>query len=281
LDERLVKTHCALLLGLLIGACEAPVPAAVAAAATPAPQAQDPAGAQRDAQSADAIKAAIAKRIGARVEDFHPGPVPGFYEIIHDHDILYATTDGKFLFQGDITSLDSGEHITETRRRADRLAALADLGDDNMIEFDPAPPIARKYLVTVFTDVDCPYCRLLHSQMAQYNARGIAIRYAFFPRSGLNTPSYYKAVSVWCSADRRAALTHAKNGENVQRLNCDNPVGREYLLGEELGLQGTPMMIMPNGQVSDGYMPPDELAKTLEKMDQEAQKKDVPLSSKS
>ncbi len=220
-----------------------------------------------DDASVDAVKDKIAKALGIDRGQIHPSPVSGWYEVQHEHDFAYVSSDGKFLLQGDLVNIDTGERITEQRRRADRLASLKELGSDNLIEFSPQPPIATKYVVTVFTDLDCPYCRKLHSQIAQYNAKGIAVRYAFFPRHGIGSPTYFQAISVWCSADRQQALTRAKLGENTPPRKCENPVDKEYQLAVALGITGTPGIILPDGSLYGGYAPPDELVAILAKSD--------------
>jgi thiol:disulfide interchange protein DsbC len=220
---------------------------------------------------ADAVKQKIAKTLGIEVSQIRPAPVSGWYEVQHEHDFGYVSADGKYLLQGELVDMDTGERVTENRRRADRLMALKDLGAENTVEFAPQPPIATKYVVTVFTDLDCPYCRKLHSQIAQYNAKGIAIRYAFFPRHGIGSPTYFQAISVWCSADRQDALTRAKRGEIIPAHKCDNPVDKQFQLAVDLGIQGTPGMILPDGTLYGGYAPPDELAAMLAKSDAKAQ----------
>jgi thiol:disulfide interchange protein DsbC len=209
------------------------------------------------------VRSQLAQTYQVKPEDVQRSPVAGLYEVRQGHDYVYVTADGKYLLQGDVIDLKTGEHLTENRRRADRLAALAQLGNANTIEFAPLPPARPDYVVTVFTDVDCAYCRQLHSQIKEYNAKGIAIRYASFPRSGLDTPSYYKAEAVWCAADRKAALTKAKLGDKVPLVACDNPVAREYQLGYELGVRGTPSMVLPSGELVEGYVPPAALAAHL------------------
>lgn len=211
----------------------------------------------------EATKDKIAKLLDVPRENVRPSPVAGFYEVQHDHDFGYVSTDGKYLLQGDLINVDTGEQVTENRRRADRLLALKTLDKDSTIEFAPKAPFATKYTVTVFTDVDCHYCQLLHSQVADYNAAGIALRYAFFPRSGPNTESWKKAEAVWCSDDRRAALTKAKAGANIKAKACANPIEKEYALAEKLGVRGTPMLILPSGEQVMGYLPPKVLAAKL------------------
>lgn len=225
-----------------------------------------------DDAAIDGAKDKISKALGVGRESISASPVQGLYEVKHDHDFGYASSDGKYFLRGDLINVESGEQITESHRRTDRLGALAALGDQNYIEFAPSPPIAARYLVTVFTDVDCGYCRKLHSQVDEYNAKGIAIRYAFYPRSGPNTDSWRRAEAVWCAADRKSAMTRAKQGGDV-KLNgnaCANPIEREFKLAEQLGIRGTPMMVLPNGDIYPGYAPPNVLAAKLAEIDASA-----------
>ena len=212
----------------------------------------------------DALRDLLVKKIpDLKRENIQPSPIPGVFEVQRGYLFGYVSADGRYLIQGDLVDMEKGEEITENRRRADRLAALKALGN-NYIEFAPTPPIATKYTINVFTDVDCGYCRKLHNDIAGYNAQGIAVRYLFFPRSGPNTESFYKAQAVWCSADRRDALTRAKRGETLAAgTKCENPVLREYKLGEDLGVHGTPAMVLPNGDLFPGYVPPTQLAALL------------------
>lgn len=219
------------------------------------------------ARAADdaAAAATIAKTLGISADNVRPSPVAGLYEIQHQREFAYATADGRYLLRGDLVDMKTGEELTENRRRVDRLDVLAKLGSDKLIEFAPAPPMATKYTVTVFTDIDCGYCRKLHSEIAQFNAKGIAIRYAFFPRSGPDTESWYSAEAVWCSADQRKALTEAKAGAQIKLKGkaCNNPVAEEYQLATDLGIRGTPMLVLPNGDVFPGYVPAAQLAAKL------------------
>ncbi len=217
------------------------------------------------ARAVDEAAERIAKQLGLKAENVRASPIAGVYEVQHERDFAYVTADGRYLLRGDLVDLKTGDELTEVRRRGDRLEVMSKLADSKLIEFAPAPPQIAKYTVTVFTDVDCGYCRKLHSEMAQYNAKGIAIRYAFFPRSGPDTDSWHTAEAVWCSADRQKALTEAKAGATIKVKGklCDNPVAEEYKLAQDLGIRGTPMMVFPNGEVFPGYVPAAELAQRL------------------
>lgn len=188
-------------------------------------------------------------------------PVAGLSEVQIGPRLIYVTNDGKYLFQGSLIDLETREDISETSRKAIRIAAINGIGEENMIVF---PAENSRHTITVFTDVDCGYCRKLHSEMDQYNEQGITVRYLFYPRSGINTPSYYTAVSVWCEEDRRKAITDAKLGKAVPRKDCPNPVKDEYELGQSLGIRGTPAIILDDGDLLPGYIPPEQLARALD-----------------
>lgn len=197
-------------------------------------------------------------------ENIRPA-APGLYEIQVGSQFAYVTADGKYLIEGDLIDLASGISVTESKRKDERVAKLASLGEENMIVFGPEQASDAQHTVTVFTDVDCGYCRKLHREIDTYTQRGITIRYAFYPRSGPNTESFRKAEAVWCAADRKQALTQAKQGVALSGdTSCPNPIMTEFELGSELGLRGTPMMILPDGEVVNGYVPAEKLAQRLD-----------------
>jgi thiol:disulfide interchange protein DsbC len=126
--------------------------------------------------------------------------------------------------------------------------------------------------VTVFTDIDCGYCRRLHTQMADYNNAGISVEYLFFPRAGLGSESFTKAVSVWCAANRNEALTHAKNGDAIENKTCDNPITEEFELGRKIGIAGTPAVIADDGTQIGGYLTPEQMVARLDQLKAEGTK---------
>jgi thiol:disulfide interchange protein DsbC len=191
--------------------------------------------------------------------------VPGLYEVEVGTDILYLTADGRYLIQGDMLDLTGRRNITEQKRSRARVKKLSEVPLADMIEFAPVSP---KHVVYVFTDTQCGYCRRLHREMAEINRRGIAVRYLAYPRAGIGSPAFTQMESVWCAADRRQALTDAKLGKPVPPKTCPNPVAREYALGEEIGVRGTPAIYAIDGTLLSGYMPPDELQAALEQRHQ-------------
>ena len=140
------------------------------------------------------------------------------------------------------------------------------MGDDKRISFGPAN---AKHTVSVFTDIDCGYCRRMHQQMADYNKAGIRVQYLFFPRAGVGSESFDKAVSVWCATDRNKALSDAKAGVALDKKECANPIAEEYALGNKIGVSGTPAVIAADGTQLGGYLPPEQM---LQRLDQLASK---------
>jgi thiol:disulfide interchange protein DsbC len=223
--------------------------------------------AQASADSA-AIKKSLAKILPEyEVDSIHETPVPGLFEVLVGSDVIYVSKDGRYMVQGRMVDLVSREDLTENSPRLaearkkeakERVEAVNKIGEDQMIVF--APDGKAEHTITIFTDIDCGYCRKLHAEMDGYKAEGIRVRYLFFPRAGVGTPSYDKAVSVWCADDRQAALTDAKAGKSVPDKKCDNPVKQHMELGEKLGISGTPAIILGNGDIVPGYVPPKRLA---------------------
>ncbi|HTY94953.1 MAG TPA: DsbC family protein [Steroidobacteraceae bacterium] len=231
--------------------------------ATPTPTA-GPAAAPA-VTAADPRVAIASKMAGVKPEDLHATPIPGVYELLRGGDAAYVSTDGRYAIIGDLYETGTNNNLTETRRRDLRLKMLAAIPEAQMVVF--GPPNAR-HTVTVFTDMDCAYCRKLHSQISDYNKLGIKVRYIAYPRSGPNTSSWSKAEQVWCSADRKTALTEAKLGKTLPGKVCpNNPVAREYELGQQFNLQGTPTLILGDGEMVSGYLAPADLAQELKDID--------------
>lgn len=190
-------------------------------------------------------------------------PIEGLLMVQIEGDIVYATTDGKYLIQGRVLDMETREDLTEAAKAQVRRDLLAKVDTGSQITFAPAEP---KYDLMVFTDIDCGYCRKLHAEIDQYNEQGIAIHYMAFPRAGVGSHSYDKAVSVWCAGNQRDALTQAKLGAEPDPAQCDNPIDEQYALGRELGVTGTPSLLTSAGQMIPGYVPPEQLRARLDQM---------------
>lgn len=196
-----------------------------------------------------------------KIESIRPAPMPGFYEaVLSGLTVVYVSADGKYLLQGTLLDMAKRENLTEDARAAQRRGMLNAVKDSQSIVFSPKDP---KYTVTVFTDIDCGYCRRLHQQMGEYNRLGIAVKYLFFPRAGLGSESFAKAVSVWCSPDRQQALTDAKSGTTLASADCENPVASDYQLGRDVGVEGTPAVYSPDGVQLGGYVAPQQMLQRL------------------
>jgi thiol:disulfide interchange protein DsbC len=207
-------------------------------------------------------RAIIVNKIdGLKLEDVRISPVNGVYEITRGSEISYVTADGRYVILGDLYDIDQDSNLSENRRRGIRARMIDNVPESEMLVFSPKDP---KYTITVFTDIDCGYCRRLHSQINEYNRLGIRVRYLFFPRSGPDTDSWHKAETVWCSSNRNDALTRAKNDEPIKAPKCPSDiVSRDYELGHKLGVEGTPAIFLASGEMLPGYAPPGQLMKYL------------------
>lgn len=208
------------------------------------------------------VKEILAKIIPNQHPDaITKSPVSSLYEVIYGPEIIYLTGDGRFLVQGDLVDLEAQKNLTEEKRSTGRRMLIESIDPATMISFSPKQV---KHVVTVFTDIDCPYCRKMHQEMVDYNREGIEIRYLAYPRSGINTPSYFKAVSVWCAKDRKEALTISKAGGKIDDNTCENPVQSHMMMGTQVGVTGTPTLVLEDGSVMPGYVPAQQLSVLLD-----------------
>jgi thiol:disulfide interchange protein DsbC len=195
-----------------------------------------------------------------RIEQITLSPIPELYEVVAGSRIFYVSADGHYLLHGNLLDLHTKQDLTAARSSKIKKAALDSLSEEQMIVFSPENP---KHTITVFTDIDCGYCRKLHQEIGEFMAKGIKVRYLFFPRAGVGSPSYTKSVSVWCSPNRNQALTDAKSGKTLPNLTCDNPVQKHMELGELMGVTGTPSIILESGRILPGYVPAQRLERYL------------------
>ncbi|HFD79930.1 MAG TPA: DsbC family protein [Gammaproteobacteria bacterium] len=209
-----------------------------------------------------ADEAAIRKALGnLEPASIEASPIAGLYEVVVGPHVIYMSADGRYMLQGELVDVQKQVNLTEPRRRQATRALMDNISEDDMIVFRPQKV---KHTITVFTDIDCGYCRKLHSELQQYLDAGIEVRYMFFPRAGKGSPSYKKAVAVWCADDRRQALTDAKNGKAIEMKTCANPVDRHMQLVRQLGARGTPFIVLEDGSTQPGYVPAKPLARLLD-----------------
>jgi thiol:disulfide interchange protein DsbC len=203
---------------------------------------------------------------GVDASDLVDSVLDGFYQVTVGSRVAYISTDGRYLFEGELYDLEDSQNLTETARSAARVGLLADVDPGQMIVFSPKDrPV--EHTITIFTDVDCGYCRQFHREIDQVLALGIEVHYLFYPRTGPNTESWDKAERVWCSSNRNEALTNAKLGGKIPEDVCsDNPVAAHYELGKQVGVTGTPSIYSSSGQHIGGYLPPDSLLQTLNQL---------------
>jgi thiol:disulfide interchange protein DsbC len=216
------------------------------------------------AEDADvaATKAKLTQRLpNVSLDGLRPSKnIRGWYELEQDVDLLYISPDAKHLFLGDLVDLETRTNLTEAWRGKNAAQKIDSVGEKNMIVIGPKD---AKRTVTVFTDVDCPYCERLHREVPQLNEGGVKVRYLLFPRNGLESETYRRSVSVWCAADRAAAIGIAKSGGKVEAKTCPNPVEQHYRLGLALGVRGTPTIFIDDGRRLGGYVPSERLLAIL------------------
>ncbi len=198
------------------------------------------------------------------IERVSPSPLPGIYQLeLAGGTVFYGTEDGRYLFAGDLYELGDDDlvNLAEQGRVEKRQALMAKVDVEDMIVFSPSGE--RSAVISVFTDVDCGYCQKLHQEVPRLNELGVEVRYLAYPRAGVGSRSYQKIVSAWCADDQNSAITALKSGQSIPDIDCANPVSAQYELGHELGVSGTPAIVLEDGRLLPGYMPADQLAQAI------------------
>lgn len=213
------------------------------------------------------VEEALAARFpGVEPEQVRPSAVPGLWEVAIGAQVVYLSEDGRYMVRGELVDLMSGQNLTDARLSELRLEVAARLSRDfdekRMVVFSPDKPT---HTVTIFTDVDCGYCRKLHREIEEYNKLGIKVRYLFYPLAGVGSESWAKADAVWCSPNRNEALTRAKLGQSIKATQpCVNtPTAEHHRMATELGIRGTPAILTEQGDLLPGYVPAEQLAAWL------------------
>jgi len=208
----------------------------------------------------------IRKMLAERLPDINVGslqlsPVIGLYELVSDGQIYYVSADGNYIFDGDLIDMEKRKNLTTARKGGLHLKLINSVDEKDMLVYETPEPSERS--ITVFTDISCPYCRKLHAELDQLLDSGVRVRYLMFPRAGLGSQPAKDLESVWCADDPQAAMTAAKAGGNIVPLTCENPIASHVALADKVGLRGTPLIYLDDGQVIPGYRSARELVQMI------------------
>jgi len=201
------------------------------------------------------------------ISSVKPAQFPGLFEVtLASGEILFTNADGSHFLVGEMYRVKAdGQlvNLTEEGKKTERIDQLAQLNQEDMVVF-PAVGETKSH-VTVYTDVDCFYCRKLHKEMKQITEQGIEVRYLAFPRAGQGSPAHKTMDSIWCAdkSEQAELMTKAKAGQSIPAKTCQSPVMGQWKLGQQMGISGTPALILEDGTLVPGYVPATQLAKML------------------
>ncbi|MDF7681400.1 bifunctional protein-disulfide isomerase/oxidoreductase DsbC [Enterobacteriaceae bacterium ESL0689] len=197
-------------------------------------------------------------RLDLKSTDIAPSPIAGVKTVFTDDGVMYVTDDGQYIIHGPLYDVSGKQPINITN--ALLMTKLNALETEMIIYKAPQ----ERYVVTVFTDITCGYCRKLHEEMNDYNALGITVRYLAFPRQGLQSQAKQEMNAIWCASDRHKAFNDAMAGKSVPAASCDIDIGKHYAFGVQFGINGTPAIVLSNGTMLPGYQPPKALKAMLD-----------------
>ncbi len=224
-------------------------------------------------KTAAEVKLLLEKKLpGMQIDDIEASPMAGFYQAFFGGELIYVSSDAEFIFTGNMLQLAKDSPINHTqlamtqqdaKKAPMRANTLAQIDEEDMVVFRAED---EKFVITVFTDVDCAYCRKLHKEVPLLNDNGITVRYMAYPRAGIGSDAYNKLVSIWCADDKLAAMDDAKLRRqfgNFDKNSCENPIAKQFDMTRVFNLSGTPSLILDDGELIGGYLPAEELFKHL------------------
>lgn len=219
-----------------------------------------------DAKDVDtqALAAKLKPLFGTEPDSLKPTPVPGVYEAGFGMELIYVSQDGRYFFSGDMIDGETRKNLSEDTRSNARMTKFKELDADKAISFKAKGD--EKHVLSVFTDIDCPFCVKMHNEVPKLNELGVTVNYYGYPRAGVGSGSHKKLVNVWCSDDQQQAMTDSKGGKTLEAKECETPIAEHFTIGRQLGVTGTPALITDGGMLIPGYRPAAQLAKMLDDM---------------
>ena len=222
-----------------------------------------------DEDQVASLRKALKKRLPSlRIDNISVTPIKGLYQVVVGSQVVYMDVNAEYMIDGDLVSLKTKKNYSEQAKSKIRLDALSNLGEKNMLIYKPEK---SDFVLTVVSDIDCPYCRRLHSEIQEYLDNNVEVRYLFMPLKGENDRK--KTISVWCADDPHLALDVAKAGGDVETSTCDNPIDQQMKTGRKLGVTGTPAIILEDGEMLPGYVPANKLIAELRRRANDKTKK--------
>lgn len=183
-----------------------------------------------------------------------------------DSGHFFVTHDGRYVFAGKVYDTVRNVDISAEQETVIRQNVLSGKPKELFVQYPST--VKEKYSLTVFTAINCPYCRKLHDAMASLNQKGISVNYVMMPRGDVNSAPYAKTLSALCSNDPAASITQAMQNHEPKTISCDSSQLRKHIaLARELKVNSTPTFVLPNGELQVGYVSPDRLLKLLETSD--------------
>ncbi len=197
---------------------------------------------------------------GAQIASINKTPYGGLFEVYMDGQLVYADAKADYIFMGDVLDVKSRSNLTQAR-----LAVL------NAVKWDTLPlNNALKTVkgkgerkLVVFSDADCPFCRKFEAELAKVD--NITVYTFLFPIEGLHPKAAQISRQIWCAPDKNKAWDDYMGSGKIPGNDgkCANPIDQNIALGGKLKINGTPTLILANGQRIPGMVPADKLEEML------------------
>lgn len=189
-----------------------------------------------------------------------PTKIDGLKEIAIGQNRMYMDEKVSTVIIGEMYQVNGNGDLINVRQQ-ELFSKIKDFKDSMILYKAPE----EKYVVTAFIDSTCHYCIKLHQEMKEYNDKGITFQFLAYPREGLESRTARLMEAAFTSENPSESLSLLEK----RKFNAEKPVDvvkKHYEFGQDYGLTGTPMLILPNGEIVAGYLKSDQLLKALKEM---------------
>ncbi len=217
------------------------------------------------------IRKILAERMpnAPKIDAVRPSPMPGLWEVVIGNEVRYTDPTGSFLLEGELIDLKGKKNLTEERVNQLNRIDFATLPFKDAVVWKNG---TGKRRIAVFADPNCGFCKRFEVSLQEL--KDVTVYTFLLPILGGDSPE--KTRAIWCAKDRSGAwLGWMLKGEQPPKpgATCDDSaIERNLALSRKIHVNGTPAILLEDGNRIPGAVGAVELEKRLQALAAPARK---------
>ncbi len=197
------------------------------------------------------------------IDQINATALTNVYEVVSGHKVFYVDSTGRYAFLGNMVDLTTKQSLTESR--VEQLSRV----DFNQLPFKYALIRVNgsgERKIAVFTDPDCPFCQRLEQEVIP-KLTNVTVYYFLYPLS-IHANAETDSKKIICAENpNKVFLEWMINGTTLpNRADCKNADNLQIIkdfASKKIGVEASPTIVLPSGQVMTGLIPADYLNQLL------------------